>query len=133
MRFGKSQDPKLDLNHQLGLFMDLTNTRPFKSCTACSRVGRRCTSCPPLFPKLIRGKDDTWDLHPDPVPTPALISSMVIAALRKINVDTSSFSGVSCRMGGLTIATEAGVPGPLDAVRSFPRPRCTPLRSPHRS
>jgi hypothetical protein len=26
-----------------------------------------------------------------------------------INVDTSSLSGVSCRMGGLTIAMEAGV------------------------
>ena len=35
---------------------------------------------------------------------------MVVSALRMINVDTSSFSGVSCRMGGLTIATEAGVP-----------------------
>ena len=112
MRFGKSHDPELDLDHQLGLCMDLANIRPSKSCTARSRVGRRCTSCPPLFPKLIRGKDDTWVLrvHPDPVPTPALISSMVIAALRMINVDTSSFSGVSCRMGGLTIATEAGVP-----------------------
>ena len=110
MCFGKSIDPQLDIKHQLGLFMDHANTRPSKSCTARSRQGRRCTSCLPLFPKLIRGPDDTWVLHPDPVPTPALSSSMVTAALRMINVDTSSFSCVSCRMGGLTIATEAGVP-----------------------
>ena len=35
---------------------------------------------------------------------------MVVAALRMIGVDTPSFSGVCCRMGGLTVATEAGVP-----------------------
>ncbi len=35
---------------------------------------------------------------------------MVVSALNSIGVDTSAFSGVSCRMGGLTVATEAGVP-----------------------
>jgi hypothetical protein len=35
---------------------------------------------------------------------------MVVSALRMIDVDTSAFTGVFCRMGGLTIATEAGVP-----------------------
>jgi hypothetical protein len=35
---------------------------------------------------------------------------MVVAALRMIGVDTTAFSGVCCRMGGLTVATEAGVP-----------------------
>ena len=43
---------------------------------------------------------------------------MVISALRMINVDTSSFSGVSCRMGGLTIATEAGVPENIMRMQS---------------
>ncbi len=35
---------------------------------------------------------------------------MVVSALRMINVDTTSFSGVYCSMGGLTVATETGVP-----------------------
>ena len=35
---------------------------------------------------------------------------MVTAALRTIVVQSSAFSGVSCRMGGLTVATTAGVP-----------------------
>ncbi len=35
---------------------------------------------------------------------------MEVAALRMIGVDTTSFSGVCCRMGGLPVATEAGVP-----------------------
>ena len=110
MRFGKSLDPELDINHQLGLLMDLLGTRPGTACTAASRPGRRCTACPPLFPKLTRATGDVWALHSDPVPTPALISGMVIAALRMIGVNTTAFSGVCCRMGGLTIATEAGVP-----------------------
>jgi hypothetical protein len=110
MRFGKSQDPELDINHQLGLFMDLAGTRPDTECQGAALRGRRCPVCKPLFPKLLRGPDNTWVLHPDPEPTPVLVSSMVVSALRMIDVDTSAFTGVCCRMGGLTIATEAGVP-----------------------
>ena len=110
MRFGKSSDPELDLNFQLGLFMDLNGTRPSPDCLAASLRGRRCDKCKPLFPKMIRGTGDSWVLHPEPEPTPALISAMVVSALRMIGVDTTAFSGVCCRMGGLTVATEAGVP-----------------------
>ena len=35
---------------------------------------------------------------------------MVTSALETLGLDTSAFSGVSCRMGGLTVAIEAGVP-----------------------
>ncbi len=35
---------------------------------------------------------------------------MVVSALRRIGVDTTAFSGVSCRMGDLTTAIEASVP-----------------------
>ena len=41
-----------------------------------------------------RAQNDTWVLHPDPEPTPALISSMVVSALRMIDVDTTAFTGV---------------------------------------
>ncbi len=52
MRFGVATDPQLDVNYQLGLFMNLAGTRP---CTDCNRCpDKRCTVCPPLFPKLIR-------------------------------------------------------------------------------
>ncbi len=39
----------------------------------------------------------------------ALVSTMVTAALRTIGVDSPAFTGVSCRMGCLTVAAEAGV------------------------
>ena len=110
MRFGKSTDPELDINHQLGLFLDMTGTRPRTNCQGVALQGRKCLTCPPLFPKLKRASNGTWTLHPSPEPSPTLITSMVVAALRMIGVDTTSFSGVCCRMGGLTVATEAGVP-----------------------
>jgi hypothetical protein len=110
MRFGKSADPKLDINHQLGLLQDLLGTRPRTNCTKKSRPGARCPACPPLFPKLDKGPQGTWTLAASPTPSASLISSMVLAALRDIGVNTSAFTGASCRMGGLTVATEAGVP-----------------------
>jgi hypothetical protein len=110
MRFGKSLDPELDINHQLGLLMDTLGTRPSTLCLGDANRGRRCKHCQPLFPRLNKDPLGNWILAPNPEPTPALVSSMVVAALRMINVDTASFSGVCCRMGGLTVATEAGVP-----------------------
>ena len=110
MRFGKSTDPELDINHQLGLFLDMTGTRPSTNCQGVALQGRKCLTCPPLFPKLKRGANGTWALHPSLEPSPTLITSMVVTALCMIGVDTTSFSGVCCRMGGLTVATEAGVP-----------------------
>ena len=103
--------------------MDLAGTRPSAgtrlstACTALSRPGRRCTACPPLsralFPKLVRGPGDTWVLHHDPTPSPALIFGMVTSALSMIGVDTDAFSGVCCRMSGLTRAIAS--PGPSEA------------------
>ncbi len=57
MRFGKSADPELDLNYQLGLFMDLAHTRPSSACAAGQLRGECCLACPPLFPKLLKGPD----------------------------------------------------------------------------
>jgi hypothetical protein len=110
MRFGKSRDPDLDINHQLGLFMDLAGTRPKPYCIGLGLQGKKCLTCPPLFPKLRKSPTGNWTVDHKPSPSPALISSMVIASLRLISVDPSHFSGVSCRMGGLTVAIEAGVP-----------------------
>ena len=108
MRFGKSADPQLDLNHQLGVLQDLLGTRPGPNCSKKARPGARCT-CHPLFPKLVKNSSGSWTLDQNPTPSPSLVSSWVLAALRDIGVNTSAFTGASCRMGGLTVATEAGV------------------------
>jgi hypothetical protein len=59
MRFGKSTDPELDINHQLGLFLDMTGTRPRTNCQGVALQGRKCLTCPPLFPKLKRASNGT--------------------------------------------------------------------------
>jgi hypothetical protein len=97
----QSADPALDINHHLG-------TLPSHAGAAERLRGKRCLEC--ARPKLSKGPGDSWVLHPDPVPSPACVSAMVVSALRMIGVDTAAFSGVSCRMRGLTVATEAGVP-----------------------
>ena len=70
MRFGVSTDPDLDLPFQLSLFMDLAGTRPRTNCNG--KRGKRCTDCPPLFPKLVKPAEGGWAVASDPTPTPAL-------------------------------------------------------------
>ena len=110
MRFGCAVDPELDLVYQMGLFFDLAGIRPRPGCTKEARPHSRCPVCPPALPKFQRGPGGTTVLHPRPKPSPSLVSEMVVRALQDIGVDTSGFSGVCCRMGGLTVAIEAGVP-----------------------
>ena len=111
MRFGCSVDPALDLVYQLGLFMDMAGTRPRDGCVKRGGPHARCPVCPPLFPKLQRGPHNVFALHPNPRPSSSLIAEWMSTALLEIGVDASaSFSGASGRMGGLTVAIEAGVP-----------------------
>ena len=111
MRFGCAADPELDLVYQMGLFFDLANLRPRAGCTKRDRPHALCPVCPPAFPKFQRGPGGSTVLHPRPRPSGSLVSQMVVRALADIGVDTSTgFSGVCCRMGGLTVAIQAGVP-----------------------
>ena len=68
--------------------MDLLGTRPKPGCTKAARPGRRCPVCPPLFPK--RRLDDSGQhrdvLADDPTPTAALMSAMVVSALKTIGI-----------------------------------------------
>ena len=118
LRFGVSLDPQLDLPFQLECFMDAAGTRPCSNCTKAARPGARCLVCLPLFPKLSRSTGGAWTVHSDPVPSVSLISSMVVSALGDIGIRSPAFTGASCCMGGLTVATEAGVPEAFMWMRS---------------
>jgi hypothetical protein len=69
--------------------------------------------CSPLFPKLLLDASCNYVVAEDPTPTAALMPSMVVSALKTIGIDNPAFIGMSCSMGGLTIATGACVPEPI--------------------
>jgi hypothetical protein len=53
MRFSKSADPELDVNNQMGLYMDELDIRLLTTCSKPTRPHARC-KCPPLFPRRHR-------------------------------------------------------------------------------
>ncbi len=68
------------------------------------------TAVPTAHPGPAWQRSGSYAVAAKPKSTCSNISSYVAAALKDIGVDPSGFSGVCCRMGGLTIAIEAGVP-----------------------
>ena len=107
-RLGKARSGSLDIVHQLRWFLDETGLAPRRSCTKRTQPQARCPVCPPLFPLTTRIGDRLHftDLHP----SPSTFSQWIVEALGYIGVDTSNFTGVSARRGGLSTAIEAGVP-----------------------
>ena len=111
-RIGRSRADGLDLVHQLRRFMEEAGTEPRPGCTKLLRPHARCLLCSPLFPLSKRGKDQHAVMS-DRQPSPKAFSEMVVRALRYVGCDTSVFSGVCARRGGLFTAIEAGVPEPI--------------------
>ena len=107
-RLGRPQSSFHDLVQQLRLFMEKAWLAPRPGCTKRAAPHARCPVCPPLFPKSIR---QGGNLHfTDEHPSPCTFSSWIVAALGYVGVDTSAFTGVCARRGGLSTAIEAGVP-----------------------
>ena len=67
---------------------------------------------PPFVPTLVPG-GASGDTHVSPPPVAASFSQVIVRALGYIGCDTSAFSGVCARRGGLSTAVEAGVPEPV--------------------
>ena len=98
------------MNFQMGLYMDRLDIRPLATCTKSEKPHARC-KCSPLFPRLVLDtRTKEYKVAPAPKATAPNVSQWVGAALTDIGVNASGFSGICCRMGGLTVAIEAGVP-----------------------
>lgn len=107
-RIGRSYSRFHDLVHQLRCFMDEAGTAPRRGCIKRARPHAHCPVCPPLFPCTAR--QGYVSIFTDQHPTPDTFSSWITSALGYVGLDTSVFSGVSARRGGLSTAIEAGVP-----------------------
>lgn len=87
-------------------------------CTLESAPGARCRYCPPLFPKtpFPRGPLDQGRVRL-PV-TRQNAANAVKDCIRMLGVDARYFSGKSMRLGGLSMAINAGVPEPILFLQS---------------
>ena len=106
-RVGVARNPKLDLIRQLRAFMRWAGNGPRPGCTKWKQTHLPCPVCPPLFPRSVKG-GTAFDLTRHP--TSEEVSAMVVRGLGHVGYDTSLFSGISARRGGLSTAIEAGVP-----------------------
>ena len=106
-RVGVSADSRLDLVRQLRAFIRAVGNGPRLGCTKSSDPQSRCPVCPPLFPRSVR-RNSTFGFSRQPSSEDA--SAMIVRGLGHVGYNTSLFSGISARKGGLSTAIESGVP-----------------------
>ncbi len=110
---GVPKDPRFDLLAQLREALRLLGTLgPHPGCVK-AKASRavdhtvRCNVCPPAFPRRVK-KGQEFDLSRPA--SSAEVSAMIIRGMQQVGFDTTYFSGISARKGGLSTAIEAGVP-----------------------
>ena len=107
-RIGVPKDPRCDVLAQTHEACRLLGTLPRPDCSKRTDTAVPCPVCPPLFPRRFKsGADAEFDLS-RPATSPE-ISAMIIRGLQHVGVNTTYFSGISARRGGLSTAIEAGV------------------------
>jgi hypothetical protein len=106
-RVGVPKDKRYDLLAQTKEALRLLGTLPGPDCDGRFDRGVPCRHCPPLFPRRVK-KGTEFDLSRQA--TSPEISAMIISGLAHVGFNTSAFSGISARKGGLSTAIEAGVP-----------------------
>uniref|UniRef100_A0A6T8CYB4 Tyr recombinase domain-containing protein n=1 Tax=Cryptomonas curvata TaxID=233186 RepID=A0A6T8CYB4_9CRYP len=87
--------------------MKAVGNGPREGCTKRVEPQSPCLFCPPLFPRTL-ARSRTFDLSRQP--TSDEVSAMAVRGLSHVGYDTSLFSGISARRGGISTAIEAGVP-----------------------
>ena len=106
-RVGVPKDKRYDLLAQTREAIRLLGTEPGPNCEARFDSKTPCRFCPPLFPRRVK-KGTEFDLKRHA--TSPEISAMIIAGLAAVGFNTTGFSGISARRGGLSTAIEGGVP-----------------------
>lgn len=107
-RIGRSSDRRLDLVHQLKVYMALCGIEPRPNCRKRSKLQDRCPVCPPLFPRSFYPKPGLASIF-NPMPR-QMVRDVVRSCIESLGLSSSLFSSVSARKGGLSVAIEAGVP-----------------------
>ena len=93
-------------------FVEELGLETSEECSKGRAPGARCRTCPPVFPRTVNGVD-----HSRPV-SRQQVTNAVINSLRMLEVDTTHFSGLSMRRGGISAALVARVPEPILFLQS---------------
>jgi hypothetical protein len=106
---GRSTDPQLDIVFQLQTWLASMGLSVHPGCTKRANTAARCPKCRPLFPRLANGPGRVHVATDEPMSV-NMITEAVKQMVTREGLDSTLFSGISCRKGGLTTAILAGVP-----------------------
>jgi hypothetical protein len=104
-RVGTPESPEHDIIASLQDLWAEIGIGVHSGCAKRRFPAQRCPVCPPMFPKSSGDGFNT-----SRAPTSSEVSRMIVRGLSHVGFDTSLFSGISARKGGLSTAIEAGVP-----------------------
>jgi hypothetical protein len=105
---GRSRDPALDVVAQLRIWMNERGLRVQPGCTKRLRPAARCPTCWPLFSRTSTATGSRVIATDRPLST-QMAGDAIRRSAGAAGCDTSRFSGISARKGGLSTAIEAGV------------------------
>ena len=105
---GRSKDPALDIVAQLRTWLRVAGLAVHRSCAKRARPAARCEVCPPLFP-LTRCAPGGVTVATDRPCSRQQASDWIRWAVAQAGGDSTRFSGISARKGGISVAIEARV------------------------
>jgi len=97
---------------RLRSFVERMGLEKEDECSKKRSPGARCRSCPPVFPHITAGARTAKPMSRQQV------TRAVTNSLQLIGVDTTHFSGLSMRRGGISAALVARVPEPILFLQS---------------
>jgi hypothetical protein len=106
--FGRSRDPELDVVAQLRRWLELAGLAVHPLCAKRARPAAACELCPPLFPLTHCAKGGINATTRRPC-SRQQASDWIRWAVKQAGGDSSRFSGISARKGGISTAIEARV------------------------
>jgi hypothetical protein len=99
---GRSQDPELDVVAQLRRWLELAGLAVHPRCAKRARPAAACELCPQLFPWITAATTRRPCSRQQ-------ASDWIRWAVKQAGGDSSRFSGISARKGGISTAIEARV------------------------
>jgi hypothetical protein len=100
------------VTNRLRAFVEELGLEVSDECSKERTRGARCRTGPPVFPRAVNGTE-----HSRPV-SRQQVTNAVLNSLRMLEADTTHFSGLSTRRGGISAALVARVPEPILFVQS---------------